>query len=134
MKILAVDDNFVNRRLLQKIVIGYGDVDHASDGIDAVAAITMSIEEQDPYDLVLLDVLMPNMDGIEVLQSIRSLEKLNGISPSNGVKIIMVTASSSVKHVMTAFREGCESYITKPITKDKVLNEMIKLKLIHDSK
>ncbi|MCJ8346751.1 response regulator, partial [bacterium] len=95
MKILIIDDDFINRRLLQKIVRAYGSTDQASDGIDAIAAITMSLEEKDPYDLILLDIAMPTMNGLEVLTTIRELESLNGIPPHKGAKIIMVTASKN---------------------------------------
>lgn len=133
MKILIVDDDFLNRRLLQKIVVPYGEIDQAADGVEAMAAFTMSLEENDPYDLILLDIFMPTMDGLEVLKTIRSLEEINGINPHKGVKIIMVTTSTKTDHIMTAFRDGCESYLTKPITKQKVLDEMIKLKIITEN-
>ncbi|PCJ21306.1 MAG: hypothetical protein COB02_01600 [Candidatus Cloacimonadota bacterium] len=130
MKMLIVDDDFCNRRLLQKIMAPYGEIDHASDGVDAMAAFTMSLEEKDPYDLILLDIFMPDIDGLEALKMIRDLEVLNNVAPNKGVKIIMVTTSEKADHIMTAFRDGCESYINKPITKKGILAEVLKLGLI----
>ena len=130
LKILIVEDDFLNRKLIDKIVSPYGHIDHASDGLDAVNAVNHSIKEKDPYELILLDIHMPNMDGIETLRSIRNLENTNDIPLFDGAKIIMISASMKGHEILASFRYGCQSYLTKPITKNGVIEELSKLNLI----
>ena len=130
MKYLIVEDDFAARRLLQRYLSGYGDCDIAVDGNEAVEAFGQALDENEPYDLICLDIMMPAMDGREALQVIRRIEHEHGIHGLDGVKVIMTTALGDSKNVIGSFREGCEAYIVKPIKKDKLLEEMEKLGLI----
>jgi len=130
MKYLIVEDDFAARRLLQRYLSGYGDCDIAVDGHEAVEAFGQALDENEPYDLICLDIMMPAMDGREALQVIRRIEHEHGIHGLDGVKVIMTTALGDSKNVIGSFREGCEAYIVKPIKKDKLLEEMEKLGLI----
>lgn len=82
------------------------------------------------YDLVLIDIEMPGIDGHEVLDTIREMESRRGIHGSDGVKVIMTTALMDSKHCIRAFEEGCESYITKPIDEDELFGRMRELGLL----
>ena len=130
MKCLIVEDEFVARRLMQRYLSSYGDCDIAIDGKEAIEAFTWAMEEKAPYDLICMDIMMPNMDGHEALKAIRQIENEHGISGLDGVKVIMVTALEDSKNVMGSFREGCEVYIVKPVEKKKLLAEVEKLGLI----
>lgn len=127
MKCLIVEDDFAARRLLQRYLSGYGDCDVAVDGNEAVEAFSQATDEKEPYDLICLDIMMPNMDGHEALKVIRQIESDHGINGLDGVKVIMTTALGDSKNVMESFREGCEAYIVKPVEKDKLLEEMANL-------
>lgn len=120
MKILIVDDEFVSRQKAQKILSSYGYCDSAASGAEALQALDMARDEGRPYDLVTMDVIMPEMDGIETLRRIREREKKLGLDFHNGVKVIMLTAKESVESVRTSFWEGCEAYVTKPFNRDKL--------------
>lgn len=130
MKTLIVDDDFTNRILLQAIMEEYGVAHIAVNGREAVDAVCMAMDDGVPYDLVCLDIMMPEMDGQEALKAIRGHEDAQGIYPGNGVKIIMTTALSDSDNVMTAFREQCDGYATKPIERDKLVQKLVELKLI----
>ena len=130
MKCLTVEDDFAARKLLQRYLSDYGDCDVAVDGNEAVAAFRQAIDEKEPYDLICLDIMMPNMDGREALKLIRQIESEHGIGGHDGVKVIMTTALGDSKNVMESFREGCEAYIVKPVEKGKLLGEIEKLGLI----
>jgi two-component system, chemotaxis family, chemotaxis protein CheY len=129
MKCLIVEDDFVGRKLMQKYLSDYGECDVAVDGEEAVEAFKLAIENKLPYDLICLDIMMPNMNGHEVLSTIREIEIWHGINGLDGVKVIMTTALGDSENVMGSFREGCEAYIVKPVRKDALLAEIEKLGL-----
>jgi len=130
MKILVVDDNFVNRKIICKHISHLGETHVAVNGREALEALQLAHQESEPYDLILLDIMMPEMDGHEALRAIREYEKEHGILTSDGVKIIMVTALNDPKNIMHAFREGCEHYITKPVKRELLFEAMRKLELL----
>jgi two-component system chemotaxis response regulator CheY len=130
VKILIVEDEFGSRKLLQKFLSPYGVCDMAVDGAEAVEAFSLALREKEPYDLICLDIMLPKMDGQEVLKEVRKMEKENGIHGLDGVKVIMTTALDDSKNIMEAFKSQCESYITKPIAKQKLLDEMKGLGLL----
>ncbi len=130
MKCLIVEDDFAARRLLQRYLSSHCDCDIAVDGNEAIEAFRQATDEKEPYDLICLDIMMPNMNGHEALKAIRQIESEHGINGLDGVKVIMTTALGDPKNIMGAFREGCEAYIVKPVEKDKLLEEMEKLGLV----
>lgn len=127
MKTLIVEDDFASRVLLLALLKSHGPSHVAVNGKEAVAAVLAAMEAGDPYDLVCLDVMMPEMDGQEALKEIRALEKARNISFDDGVKIIMITAKQNVKDVTTALANG---YLVKPITPDIFQAELKKRGLI----
>jgi len=129
MKCLIVEDDFVARTLLQKLLSNVSECHIAVNGQEAVKAFTAALNEGEPYDLICLDIMMPEMDGHQVLQAVRHLEDERGIWGSDGVRVIMTTALGDSKNIMAAFSKGCEAYIVKPLTKAKLFNEMDKLGL-----
>lgn len=128
-KILIADDNFINRKVLMKLLEKYAHFDVVVNGKEALEAVKLSYMEETPYDLILLDIIMPEMNGQETLLAIREFEQEHNILTLDGVKVIMVTALSDSKNIMKAFRGGCESYIVKPVTKEALFSEMRKLGL-----
>jgi len=122
MKALIVDDEFTSRKLLVKILSEYAECDIAVNGKEAVNAFKGALEENQPYDLICMDIKMPEMNGQEALKQIRSIEKEKNIHGYDGVKIIMTTILSDGENIRTAFKEQCESYLVKPIEKEKVVN------------
>ncbi len=130
MKCLIVEDDFTARKLLQAHLCGFGECYIATDGREAVEAVRDALTVGKPYDLICLDIMMPQMDGHDALEAIRKTEKEHGVEGLDCAKVIMTTALSDPKNVMGAFREGCEAYIVKPVQKNKLLAEMEKLGVI----
>lgn len=113
-KILIVDDT-VTMRLTQKIMLENENfaIDMAQDGIEALESINKNMP-----DLLLLDIMMPNMDGIECCKKIKSNTDLKDI------KIIMVTTKNEYVKVKEAFAAGCNDYISKPIDKTELIKKV----------
>jgi len=121
MKILVVEDNFTSRRLLQKYLSSYGNSEIAVNGKEAVEAFVSAHDEGEPYDLICLDIMMPEMDGQEALKKIRRIEEEMDIHGLGRVKIIMTTVLDDRKNVMEAFKSQCDGYIIKPIDRRDLL-------------
>jgi len=120
--ILVVDDNELNRDLLSRRLIKRGfEVSLAEDGFKALEWL-----DKNPCDLVLLDIMMPGMSGIEVLEKIR--ETRDGTE----LPVIMATARDTRDDIVGALRSGANDYVTKPIDFPVVLARVkTQLKLKH---
>lgn len=130
MRILIVEDDFVSRRIMEEFLTPYGNCDVVDNGAEAIKAFELSLEEKKPYDLVCLDIMLPEMNGHEALKKIREIEKKQGIACLDGTKIVMTTALGDHENIIRAFREQCEAYIVKPIEKAKLLSTLKELELI----
>jgi two-component system, chemotaxis family, chemotaxis protein CheY len=128
MKILIVEDDFGSRVLMKKLLSSYGNSDVVVDGEEAVSSFKLAWEEKKPYNLVMMDIMLPEIDGHEALQQIRTYEKTIGLSDQDRVKVIMTTALGDPKNVVTAYNKGeASSYIVKPVEIAKLREEMTKL-------
>jgi two-component system, chemotaxis family, chemotaxis protein CheY len=130
MKTLIAEDDFVSGATLRKLLNAYGLCDLAENGEDAEAAFQKALADGEPYDLVCLDIMMPKMDGHEVLASIRATEDDRGILLGDGAKIIMTTALGDAKNVMSAFRDQCDAYLVKPVSKAALVERLSALGLM----
>jgi two-component system chemotaxis response regulator CheY len=130
LHILVVEDDFISRNLLVRMVQRYGAIDSAVNGIEALKAVETAHEAHNPYDLIFLDIMMPMMDGQAALRQIRSFEQEHGVLPPDGSKIVMLTALGDATNVMQAFRGQCEGYVTKPYTLQTIEAQMKAIGLI----
>jgi two-component system chemotaxis response regulator CheY len=109
----------------------YGSCDLAVNGIEALKAFDLAQQAGDPYQLICLDIMMPEMDGQQALKQLRSREKALGITAQNEVKVIMTTCVDSPRAVIEAYYQGgCTSYLVKPIVKSKLLALLRDLDLV----
>lgn len=130
MRILIAEDDLVSRIFMKKFLSKYGECDLAVNGIEVIDAFLTSLKEKNPYDLICLDIMMPKIDGLKALKSIRDIEQQEGIVKEDRVKIIMTTALNAKDIVMDAYDAGCEAYAAKPIDMKKFISVMKNLKLI----
>lgn len=107
-RLLVVDDNSGNRDLLREMLEQQGHtVAAVASGQEALAVLA-----REPFDLVLLDVLMPEMDGFAVLQRLKSDDRLRHIP------VVMVSALDRLDSVVKCIARGAEDYLTRPIDQD----------------
>ncbi len=115
MKILLVDDSSTMRRIQINVLskLGAHELREAADGVEALKVL----EDDGPFDLVITDWNMPNMDGLTLLKNIR--EKYEKKLP-----VIMVTTEAEKVKIIDAIKAGVDAYIVKPFT-PQVLSEKL---------
>lgn len=131
MKILIADDNYASRRLLKAYLTQYGDCHFAVNGVEAVDSFRLAFQGNDPFDLICLDIMMPEMDGLEALRLIRAFESENCAEDAPRCKVLMTTALDDRKDIIDSFNEGCEGYLIKPVEEQQISKVLVQLGLIH---
>ncbi|NCC26421.1 MAG: response regulator [Deltaproteobacteria bacterium] len=122
VKIMIVDDSYDNRFILRKTLETRGICIEECDGKQAVGSFVKALHENEPFDLVCMDIMMPEVDGQTALQIIRAVENKWGVPPGQECKVIMISALNSPGEVSKAFFKGCATdYVTKPIDRDRLL-------------
>lgn len=122
LRALLVEDDFTSRLLMQTFLARYGECHVAVNGKEAVAAFRKALENGCGYDLICMDIMMPEMDGGEAVRLIRTIEEARGTLPAAGARIIMTTAVNNLKEVALCFRNLCDAYLVKPIDLARLLD------------
>jgi len=130
MRTLIVDDSALNRSALNKLLAPLGQADVAADGNEALETFIKAYQENEPYEIVFLDISMPGMDGHQTLDELRKYEKSIGVAGLDAAKVIMTTSEKSSKHILGAFREGCEGYLVKPVTRESLYRLLLSINAI----
>ncbi len=114
---LVIDDNAVNRQLLVEILLDQIKCDEADSGKVGLQLFKEALSAT-PYDLVLLDIGMPDINGLTVLFEMRNLEKIH--HKLEQTPVIIVTAYKKLSD--EAHRLGCNDYLTKPVDPEAIIN------------
>lgn len=121
MRTLIVEDNAVNRHIIREYLGFYGESDDFEDAKSAIAAFNRAWEEGTPYDLICLDLGMPEMDGHEFLRIIRDFERENKVG--DPVKVLIISAFSDEDTVMKTV-DRCDAYLKKPILQNTLFEKL----------
>ena len=124
MRVLVLEDDLVTGKLLEKILMKYGEVTISEDGMKAVQLFEESARQKNPFQLIFLDIMVPSLDGQEVLSRIRKIERRENLAKS---KILMISALGDLKNISKSYRHKCDGYYVKPIVKEKLENVVNRL-------
>ncbi len=128
-RILIADDEIVSLSKLKVLLAKMGPCETAKNGREALEKFIKAHEEQTPFELITLDIEMPELKGPEVLKEIRKWEAQQGFSSlSQAVNVLMVTASGARETVIESIRAGCTNYIVKPFDGKKLEEALSKLR------
>ena len=131
MKCLIVEDDPVSSLAMGKMISLHGDFDVVDNGTKAIDMFRLAHEANSPYVLILMDIMMPETNGLLAVLAIRELEAHMNISVMDRVKVIMTTALDDPRTVMKSLYESdADSYLIKPIRLQKLEDELRVLKLI----
>lgn len=127
MHIMVVDDEVASRTKMQTLMSTLGVCQTAENGIDAVKLFEQAIEAGKPFQLVTLDIEMPDLRGHQVLEIFRKIERDHNIEQARRARIMMVTSCSDKGRVLACIQTGCDDYITKPFNIKVVRDKVAKL-------
>jgi len=130
LRTLVVEDDFASRLLLQTFLSRYGECHIAVNGREAVDGYKLAWESGLRYDLICMDIMMPEMDGREAVRQVRAIEESHDVLSTRGAKIIMTTTVRDIKAVVRCFTDLCDAYLIKPIDLAKLLGHMKSYQLI----
>jgi two-component system chemotaxis response regulator CheY len=118
IRALIVDDSSVMRKIVERCLrqagMDLGQVLEASNGAEALALVT-----ENTFDLILSDINMPVMDGLEFIRHLKEIES------AKSIPIVMITTEGGEKSVLEALSLGAKGYIRKPFTPDQVKEHVI---------
>ncbi|MBU2510081.1 response regulator [bacterium] len=126
MKCLIVEDNRQSYELLQKMLEAYGFSDIAENGFEAFDLFKQAHADGEPYDVIFLDIIMPDLDGHEVLRKIRNWEKQN-IQDDPPVQVVMASSKSDTDTILSSYDDGCQHFFMKPYDKGELDELMEKM-------
>ena len=120
VRALIVDDSSVMRKIIERALrqagIEVSELREAGNGAEALAVLAQS-----GVDLILCDINMPIMDGLEFVRRLKDMKN------ANGVPVVMITTEGSESHVVQALSMGAKGYIRKPFTPDQVKEHVLPL-------
>jgi two-component system chemotaxis response regulator CheY len=115
VNVLIVDDDAMARLILRQVMQGHfhATVEEATNGLEALVAL-----ERSTFDLVILDLVMPVMDGLTVLRTIRATDRLKS------VPVVVLTADRKDEHVQRSIQLGVDDYLTKPFRGKEIADRL----------
>jgi two-component system chemotaxis response regulator CheY len=128
---LIVDDDELGRELIAMYLAGVAECDMAENGAKAVVMFRKSITTGFPYDLILLDIMMPEMNGHTAAIEIRQIEKEFGIEINRGVSIVILSSLHTPADIIQAYVSArSAAHLIKPLKPEKLLKILEQLELV----
>jgi two-component system chemotaxis response regulator CheY len=124
LRILIVEDDESARNVTARFLTKYGRCDTAADGEAAMELFQKSRAQNDTYDVIFLDIMMPRMSGRKVLNRIREIEDNDNVEDRDRTRIIITTSLSDPASISSAFRSRCEGYLVKPFAREDLEKQL----------
>ncbi len=119
-RVLIAEDDMVGRYMMSEFLGMHAQCVLAVDGLEALNLFAESVDRDVPFDLILLDIMMPQLDGLKVLKAIRGIETQRHVPGRDQVKVIMITALNDRKTVMESHELGGAGFVWKPVDLKKL--------------
>jgi two-component system chemotaxis response regulator CheY len=130
LRCLVVDDDEVGREILILNLQGIARCDSAANGREALEKYSANLDTN-PYDLIFLDIIMPELDGNETAKTIRRMELERGITPDKGVSIIVFSSLNTPQDIIKTYISAqSAAHLVKPLNVEKLKKTLFKLGLI----
>lgn len=124
-RILIVDDSASIRESFTDILSPLATCEVATNGQEAVDLVKRTLNKGDTFDLVLMDIIMPEKDGLTAAKEIRAFESSRGSTEADRLTIVIVTTIKEPSRILIAQYDcGADAYITKPFTRETVLQTL----------
>jgi two-component system, chemotaxis family, chemotaxis protein CheY len=131
LRALIVDDSRYQRHLILQALSSLFAVDEAADGQEALTRFKTALEAGTPYDLVVMDILMPVLSGHDSLAGIRCLESAAGLPETRRTPAVMLSSLDDPGNMLRAqFESGAQAYITKPFSPQTLIEALVGLGLV----
>ena len=127
MSALIIEDETTSQLVLHDFISRMMNCDLAKNAWEGIRYFETAYEEDRPYRLVTLDIVMPNVDGHQALHRLREIEEERGIPFGSGAKVLMVSAHSDIRNVAQAFRGLCDGFLEKPVSEESLRSTLQKL-------
>ncbi|PKN09101.1 MAG: response regulator [Deltaproteobacteria bacterium HGW-Deltaproteobacteria-8] len=125
MRVLIVDDDFYSRVMLHDMMRPVAECHIAVNGEEAVGAFKKALEDGRPYDLVCMDLVMPEMDGQQALREMRGYEEDLGLSDMKRCKVVVISMLEDSRETNDAFfLGGADCFLVKPIVEERFMDEL----------
>lgn len=118
LRVLAVDDDMINRKLIKSMLMKVENISEVIEAVNGMDALEI-LKKDLAIDIILLDIIMPIMGGIDFLKVARADDRLKSIP------VIVLTTDETIR--ATALNEGANDFITKPIREKDILSKITKL-------
>lgn len=119
MRCLVIDDEPIARLQLRLLLEARGPVDEAPDAIAGLQRIRDAIAENDPFDLVCIDLSMPGPSGIDAIKMVKEVDQK--LRPGKHTNVVVVTASDDQKDIRAALHQHVDGYLLKPVTPGQIV-------------
>lgn len=130
LRCLVVDDDELGREMLAFSLADFAVCDCAGNGLEALQKYSASLTAQ-PYDIIFLDIVMPEMDGHEAAKTIRRMEQEQGVTPDKGVNIIVMSSLSTPQDIVKSYISAqSAAHLVKPVKPEKLKKTLRQLGLI----
>ncbi len=126
MRIMVIDDVFMNILRLREAAKDFCEVEGFQDARAGLEALRSACQASTPYDVLFLDIVMPEMSGFEVLEAVVQMGA--HLPPERRTKVVMVTARNQEEVVRQAIRGGAAGYVIKPFRDEKIREVICQVK------